>query len=269
MPEGKGRIPNLTDKVALVTGGGSGFGRNFCLALAEAGADIVCSDLFQERADETCAMLEKYGRKSLSLGVDITRYPQVCEAFRKTKDTFSKLDILINNAGVTSRSTLIGDVDIAEWHRVIDVDLHGTFYCLKEGLRIMAAQKSGAIVNIASIIGITGVEHSINALAPYGAAKAGVIWLTKQAAVEYGRYGIRVNCIAPGWHKGTRLAMDAGVKRTSEELQDWEQKVIKRTPLGRRGEADELNALVLYLASDDSSFVTGQTIAHDGGWTCL
>ncbi len=259
---------DISGRVAVVTGGGSGLGREFCDVLAEFGADIVCPDIYKDRAEETCEMIRRHGHKTLAIEVDMSNYDQVRAMFKQVEETFGRLDVLINNAGIVTPSVLLDQVDVGEWHRVLNVDLHGVFYCMKEGLKIMMKQKKGSIINIASVCGLYASDPDIVSQAPYVASKSAVIGLTKQAAAEYGRHGIRVNCIAPGWHLDTRLAESRGIKRTEEELKALEQVLASRTPMKRTGQAKELKGLLLYLASDSSSFVTGQTIAHDGGWTC-
>ncbi len=259
---------DLSGRVAVVTGGGYGLGREFCDVLAEFGADVVCPDLYRDRAEETGELIKKYGHRTLPMEVDVSEYEQVRAMFKQVTDTFGRLDVLVNNAGITRPSALIHQMSVSDWHKVIDVNLHGVFYCMKEGLRIMMEQKKGSIINIASVCGVGGMDPDILATVHYSAAKAGVIGLTRQGAAEYGRYGIRVNCIAPGWHGGTRLSVDAGVKRSEEEKRVFEQLIVDRTPMRRRGYPRELKGLLLYLASDSASFVTGQIIAHDGGWTC-
>lgn len=258
---------NLTGRVAMVTGGGYGLGREFCDILAEFGADVVCPDLYPERAQETCDIIRKYGHKTLPLGVDVSKYDQVQALFQKTAETFSRLDILVNNAGITRPPTLIHQMDINDWHKVIDVNLHGVFYCMKEGLRMMMEQKKGSIINIASILGLNATPPELLATVHYAAAKSGVVGLTRQGAAEYGQFGIRVNCIAPGWYGGTRLSLDAGFRRSDEDKKAFDRIIIDRTPMKRRGYPYELKGLVLYLASDAASFMTGQTIALDDGWT--
>lgn len=129
------------------------------------------------------------------MAVDVSKYDQVNTMFRQVVPSFGKLDVLVNNAGVAPPSVPIDQIDLNDWHRVIDVNLHGVFYCMREGLRIMRKQERGLIINIASILGLSASEPAILAQAPYVAAKHAVIGLTKQAAAEYGRYGIRVNCI--------------------------------------------------------------------------
>ena len=256
---------NLTGKVALVTGGGSGLGREFCDVLAEFGADVVCPDIYLDRAEETCEIIKKYGHKTLAMKVDVSRYDQVQAMFGKVMASFGKLDILINNAGIAPPSVLIDQTDVKDWHRVIDVDLHGVFYCLKEGLGIMRQQKRGSIINISSNLGVSAADPAILAQAPYVAAKHAVVGLTKQAGAEYGQFGIRVNCIAPGFHAGTRLPESMGTKMEKDESRL--QMITSRIPLGRMAEPRELKGLVLYLASDSCSFMTGETIVYDGGQT--
>lgn len=269
MPIDNHPLFDLRGMVALVTGGGSGLGREFCNILAEFGAEIICPDLYKDRAEETCDMIKRNGRKALAMEVDVSKYDQVQGLFRQVDKAFGRLDVLVNNAGITSRPCPIDQLELEDWHHVLNVNIHGTFYCMKEGLRIMMRQKRGSIINMASISGMCGVEPEIGPMAPYITSKSAIIGLTKQGAAEYGRYGVRVNAIAPGWHFGTRLSTDAGIMRTEEEVQKRKQLLASRTPLGRTGEPRELKGLMVYLASDASSFVTGQIIASDGGWTCL
>lgn len=259
---------NLKGRVAVVTGGGFGLGREFCDILAEFGADVVCPDFYLERAQETCGIIKKYGHRTLPVKADVTSYEQVQAVFKQAAETFGRVDILVNNAGITRPSAPIHLMDIKDWHAVVDVDLHGVFYCMKEALKMMVEQRKGSIINIASICGQFASHPDMLMTAHYMAAKSAVIGLTKEGAAEYGEYGIRVNCIAPGWHGGTRLSTDAGVSRTEEELKAFERLIIERTPLKRRGFPHELKGLLLYLAADASSFMTGQVIANDGGWTC-
>jgi NAD(P)-dependent dehydrogenase (short-subunit alcohol dehydrogenase family) len=259
-------LNDLTGKVAIVTGGGSGLGREFCDVLAEHGADVVCPDLYKDRADETCEIIKKYGHKTLAIECDVTKYEQVQAMFRQVMDNFSRVDILVNNAGISAQPALIGQVDLEDWHDVIDTDLHGAFYCMRECLRIMAEQKAGNIINIASVCGFMVLSPDILSVPPYTAAKFAVVGLTKEAAGEYGKYGIRVNCIAPGFHHGTRLGEKRGRPQPQQEgPAETSPGVIERTPLRRTAAPEELKGLLLYLASDSSSFVTGQVIAHDGG----
>jgi len=262
---------DLTGKVALVTGGGVGLGEEFCDVLAEFGADVVTCARHKDDVDDTCRKISKYGHKTLALVVDVSKYDQVQAMFKRVEDTFGRLDILITNAGVTTIGALIHEVEVSEWHRVIDIDLHGVFYCMKEGLRIMMKQKKGTIINMASIIGLVGLDPEVESVVPYAAAKAAIIGMTKEAAAEYGAHGIRINCMAPGWHAGTMLGARAGSRATEEDLVKFaKEQLSPRTPMKRIGHRSELRGLCIYLASDAaSSFLTGQVIADDGGWTCI
>jgi len=260
---------DLNHAVALVTGGGSGLGREFCRVLAEFGAGVVCVDLYEDRAKETCMMIEEAGHNTMALQGDVSDYQQVRSVFEKVEEAFGRLDILVNNAGITNLPCHIDKMDVQNWQKVIDVNLHGTFYCMKEALKLMLPREKGSIVNVASITGLRGTEPEVALMAPYSTSKAGIIGLTRQAAAEYGSRGIRVNAIAPGWHLGTRLGADAGITRTREQVDSFRAVLSSRTPLKRTGEPTELNGLLMYLASDASSFVTGQVIASDGGWTCI
>lgn len=261
------RLYDLTGKVAMVTGGGSGLGREFCDVLAEFGADVVCPDLHKNRAEETCEIIKQYGHRALAMEVDVSNYDQVYTMFQQVVASFGKLDILVNNAGVAPPSVLIDQIDLKDWHRVIDIDLNGVFYCLREGLRIMRKQERGIVINIASTLGVSAHEPAILAQAPYVAAKHAVVGLTKQAAAEYGQYGIRVNCIAPGFHHGTRLPESMGIKPNEDETRARKLLINSRIPLGRTAEPKELKGLLLYLASENSSFMTGATVVYDGGLT--
>jgi len=258
---------DLAGKSAIVTGGGSGIGREICDALAEFGADVACLDLYKDRAEETCEIIKKYGHNCLALAVDVSRYDEVRDSFQQVMASFGKLDVLVNNAGIAPPSVLIDQTDINDWHRVIDIDLHGVFYCMKEGLKIMRQQQSGSVINIASNLGISAASPEVLAQSPYVAAKHGVVGLTKQGAAEYGQFNIRVNCVAPGYHTGTRIAESLKIKPSAEEHQVRQQMINSRTPLKRMAEAKEIKGLIIYLASDSSSFTTGATIISDGGWT--
>ncbi len=254
----------------MVTGGGSGLGREFCRILAEFGADIACPDLRKERAEETCEEIVRgLDRRALPLEADLSKPDQVQAAFKKVEETFGRLDILVNNAGMLSVPSVIHEMSVENWHRVMDVNLHGVFYCMKEGLGMMMKQQRGSIINISSVVGMNGLDPDIDAVAHYGVSKTGVIGLTRQGAAEYGKYNVRVNCIAPGWFLGTRLVADSGRGiRSPEASKARMEQLAAKTPMRRTGDPKELQGLMLYLASDASSYVTGQIIAVDGGFTC-
>ena len=254
----------LTGKVSLVTGAGSGLGRVFCEAMAEHGSDVVCSDINEAWAKETAGMIANYGVKTAVVKADVSKQDEVKALFRKVDQEFGKLDILFNNAGIATKGARIHEMRLEDWNRVIGVNLTGVFLCMQEGIKLMLRQKSGSIINIASILGLVAVDPDLLAIQHYIASKHGVIGITKTAAVQYGPDNIRVNAIAPGFYAGTKLG-DVE-ERTEEEAQAMAEKVISLTPLKRFGQPEEIKGLAVLLASDASSFITGATYVTDGGW---
>jgi len=241
----------LKDKVALITGGARGIGKAIAFAYAKEGADIVVADVNLEEAEKTAKEIEGLGRKALALTMDVTDYTKVEEAVNKILDKFAKIDILVNNAGITKDNLLLRMSQL-EWDAVLNVNLKGTFNCIRAVSRVMIKQRSGKIVSIASIIGLIGNPGQAN----YSASKAGIIALTKTAAKELASRNINVNAVAPGFIQTDMTA------KLSEELK---QKMLANIPLSKLGSADDVAAVCLFLASEDSSYITGQTIVVDGG----
>ena len=257
----------LEGRIALVTGAARGFGRLFSQTLGEAGAAIVCVDIDERPLAETATLVEQCGRKALPIVADVAQAGHVKRIVDETTSFFGKLDIAVNNAGVIHKPYRFHEIPLEEWNRLIAIDLTGVFLCMQKELELMVKQKSGVIINIASILGLVGLDPELMPRASYVAAKHGIIGLTRQAALEYKDHGIRVNAMAPGWFAGTDLARERLSGQSAMEFEGREQKIVESTPLGRRGHVEELKGLLLYLASDASSFVTGQTFAVDGGWT--
>jgi len=257
----------LTGKVSLVTGAGSGLGRIFCEAMAEHGSDVVCSDINKVWAEETAGMLAKYGLKTVVVKADVSKQDEVKALFKKADQEFGKLDVLFNNAGIATKGVRLHEMALEDWNKVIGVNLTGTFLCMQEGIKLMLRQKSGSIINISSVLGLVAADPDILAINHYVASKHGIIGLTKTAAAQYGPYNIRVNAIAPGFYAGTKLG-DVE-ERTEEEAQAWAEKVIPLTPMRRFAEPKEIKGLAVFLASDASSFITGSTYVTDGGWCAL
>ena len=254
---------SLAGKVSLITGAGSGLGRIFCEAMAEHGSDVVCSDINEAWAEETAGLIAKYGVKTAVVKADVSKQDEVKAMFRQVDRDFGKLDILFNNAGIATKGIRIHEMRLEDWHRVIDVNLNGTFMCMQEGLKLMLRQKSGSIINISSILGLSAVDPEILAIAHYIASKHAIIGLTKTAAVQYGPDNIRVNAIAPGFIGNTRLG---DVENRSED-KVFPVRVTGLTPMRRFGEPEELKGLAVLLASDASSFITGAVFVPDGGWS--
>jgi 3-oxoacyl-[acyl-carrier protein] reductase len=241
----------LKDKVALVTGSAQGIGREIALVFAREGADVVISDINVDKAKKTSLEIEALGRKSLALELDVTVYAKVEEAVNKILDKFGKVDILVNNAGITKDSLMLR-MSEADWDAVINVNLKGAFNCTKAVSRLMIKQHSGRIINIASIIGIIGNPGQAN----YSASKAGIIALTKTSAKELASRNINVNAVAPGYIQTEMTA------RLPEELK---RKMLSLIPLNKLGSPVDVANVCLFLASEESSYITGQTIVVDGG----
>ncbi len=241
----------LKDRVALITGAAQGIGREIALAFAREGSDIVVADVNLEKAGNTAREIEALGRKSLALELDVTDYAKVEEGLNKILDKLGKVDILVNNAGITKDGLLLR-MSEADWDAVIKVNLKGTFNCTKAVSKVMIKQRSGKIINIASIIGIIGNAGQAN----YSASKAGIIALTKTTAKELASRNINANAVAPGFIQTDMTA------KLPEEVR---QKMLGAIPLNRFGSAADVAGICLFLASEESSYVTGQTIIVDGG----
>jgi NAD(P)-dependent dehydrogenase (short-subunit alcohol dehydrogenase family) len=261
----------LDGKVALVTGAGSGLGREMALGLAAAGADVICADRDKGWVTETASLIQSSGGKASRIVFDVAKEDEVALLGRALTASHGKLDVLVNNAGVAPFPNRLHETDIADWRRVVDVNLHGPFLVTRAAIPLMLAAGSGSIINIASLIGAVGFYPGFPVSgAAYAATKAGLTGMTKQIAAEYAKDRIRANAIAPGWQgAGTRLADHFKSQWSAEDRERFEAAVTAGTPLGRRGSSKELQGLVIYLASDASSYVTGQLIAHDGGWTAV
>ncbi|MFA5311205.1 MAG: 3-oxoacyl-[acyl-carrier-protein] reductase [Candidatus Omnitrophota bacterium] len=241
----------LKDKVALITGGARGIGKSIALTFAKEGADIVVADVNLESASKTAAEIESLGRKALALELDVTDFAKVEDGVNKILDKFGKVDILVNNAGITKDNLLLR-MSQAEWDAVINVNLKGTFNCIKAVSRPMVKQKSGRIISIASIIGLMGNWGQAN----YAASKAGIIALTKTVAKELASRNINANSVAPGFIQTDMTA------KLPEEVK---RKMMEAIPMAKLGTPEDVANVCLFLASDESSYVTGQTITVDGG----
>ena len=257
----------LEGKVAIVTGAGSGLGNVFARALGVAGATVVCADIDPISSEKTAEQIKGAGGKANSMTNDVSQPESVTAMVLETINQYGQIDILVNNAGIASAAHRVHELSISDWERVNAINTNGVFFCTKAVLPQMMKQKSGSIINISSVAGLGGVAHELSAIAAnYSASKGAVANLTKQIAVEYGADGIRCNAIAPGWHLGTQLGKEA-LPLSETEINTMIAKLHDLTPLNRTGDPEELAGLLVYLASDAASFMTGQVIAHDGGWT--
>lgn len=261
--ETRNQLFDLSGKVALITGAGSGLGRAFAQGLGAFGAHVVCADRNESWAQETATTLVSTGAHAEPLHVDVTDADAVEAMAGKLAASPGRVDVLINNAGIATPPALVHEMTIEDWDRLMAVNLRAVFLCTRAIIPLMLATGGGSIINIASIIGIVGYP---GVGANYAAAKAGVTGFTRQVAVEYASRGIRVNAIAPGWHGGTRLGDERRAASSPEATRRFEESIVRGTPMGRRGTPEELRGLVIYLASDASSYVTGQVFVQDGGW---
>jgi len=262
--EGK-EVFDLSRKVAVVTGGGSGIGRRICEAMAECGADVACCDLDKDSAQETGELISKFKRRSVVVQADVSQPDSVQYMVDKTIAALGNIDILFNNAGIYPAESKIHETVIEDWDRIMTVDLKGVFLCMKAVLPIMIKRGNGAIINISSINGLMTNDREIVSVASYNAAKAGVIALTRQAAVEYASDGIRVNSIAPGIIGGTNIATGRYQTWPQEERDKLLEMRLSRIPMRRIGMPEDLKGISVFLASEASSFITGQTFIVDGG----
>jgi len=250
---------NLSGKVAVVTAGGHGLGREYCIAMAEYGADVVCNDINMALAEETLDHLKPFGRRAIAIQGDVSKPEDVERLVGEGLRAFDRIDVFFCNAGITNRFALPHELTYEDWSRVVALNLRGTFLCMKAVLPVMLKQKNGSIISTASVAGLPGGFAPDSSV--YGATKAAIIGLTRHAAVAYAREGIRINAIAPGIHD----TKPVGLGISPEKQEELKPLIQARIPMGRIGEPREIRGLAAYLASEASSYVTGQVFVEDGG----
>ncbi|HOW97993.1 MAG TPA: 3-oxoacyl-[acyl-carrier-protein] reductase [Kiritimatiellia bacterium] len=241
----------LDGKIALVTGAARGIGQAIAVKLASEGADMALCDVQADWLAETAAKVAGLGRKAECIAVDVSKAEQVQAAIERAEKAFGRIDVLVNNAGIT-RDTFLVRMSEEDWDQVLDINLKGAFLFIKAAARGMMKQRRGAIVNVASIIGLIGNAGQCN----YSASKAGLIALTKSVAREFASRGIRANAVAPGFIQ-TRM--------TDQLAEEIKNKMLGAIPLGRFGQPEDVANVVTFLASDASSYVTGQVLTICGG----
>ncbi|MBL8190982.1 MAG: SDR family oxidoreductase [Acidobacteria bacterium] len=243
----------LKDKVAVITGGGSGLGRAIALRFADEGARIVIAELNEAKGEETLRAVQAKGVEAFAVPTDVSSSEAVTNLFKAIDDRGWPVDVMVNNAGNAGQLTPVHLMIDEQWHGVVHVHLSGTFYGTREAVKRMLAQgRGGTVINMSSVAALRGLPGGSS----YTAAKGGILAFTKGVAQEYAQYGIRVNCIAPGWVETPIL------ENLPDEIRPM---MVANTPLGRIGKPEEIAAVALFLASDESSYVIGQTISPNGG----
>ena len=244
---------NLVGKNALISGASRGLGKQFANALAKAGANVAITSRTLESLDHTCHEIQSIGKKCIPLRMDVLEEQSIVDAAGKAESELGSIDILINNAGCNIRKPAL-EVTWKDWETVVDTNLKGAFFLAKEIAKGMTNRLYGRIVNIGSVTSVAGYAG----LAPYGASRGGIKQLTMSLAHDWGDKGVTVNCLAPGWFK---------TEQNSKlfENSEWVSYIEERIPIGRVGRPSDLDGTCVFLASDASSYITGQTILVDGG----
>jgi len=244
---------DLSGKVAIVTGASRGLGQYFGRALAKAGADLVVTSRDKSALQPFCEEIESLGRRAVPLALDVSDYDSIRQLATDAHEAYGRLDILVNNAGCNIRKPSL-EVTWDDWNTVLDTNLRGTFFVAQAVAEFMIPQQSGRIINIGSVTSVAGYAG----LAPYCASRGGVKQLTMSLADDWGHHGITVNCLAPGWFKTAQ-------NQVLYDNQAWVDYLVDRIPLKRPGQPHDLDGAVVFLASDASAYVTGQTLLVDGG----
>ncbi len=247
---------NLKEKIVIVTGAGSGIGAATAKLFGTHDAKVVVSDINLENAQKIAGDISAEGGTASAIKTDVTKFEEVEALINRVVGVHGQLDVMVNNAGIGGKHQLkTADHTHEDWHNVIAVNQTGVFYCMKVALKQMLAQGHGSMVNVASLAGLKASGNNLS----YSASKFAVVGMTKSAALEYGRKNIRINAVCPGF---THSALLEQLLAASPDMED---KLKRFIPMGRFGEADEIAEAICWLASENSKFITGQTITLDGG----
>jgi NAD(P)-dependent dehydrogenase (short-subunit alcohol dehydrogenase family) len=246
---------DLSGKVAVVTGTSRGLGQYFGRALARAGADLVITSRNIASLAPFKKEIEALGRRAVPVELDVLSKPDIDSMVETALDAYGKIDILVNNAGINIRNPAV-EVPWEDWDAIVDTDLKGQFFCAAAVARPMIERGYGRIINIGSATTVFGMEGIV----PYCASRGGVVQMTKALAAEWGRYGISVNVLSPGWYK-------TDLNKALYEDKDWLASITERIPMGRPGQPNDMDGTVVFLASDAVAYLTGQNIVVDGGFT--
>jgi NAD(P)-dependent dehydrogenase (short-subunit alcohol dehydrogenase family) len=248
---------SAVNRVALVTGGSSGIGKATALAFADTGYAVVVADVSADSAEDTVEQIRARGKEAFFVKADVSKPHEVAALIEATMATYGGLDCAFNNAGIEGVMAETADCTEENWDRTLAVNLKSVWLCMKHEIPHMLERGRGAIVNCASIAGLVGFGN----LPAYTASKHGIVGLTRSAALEYAKRGIRINAVCPG------VIQTPMVDRVFREHPDMKAQLAASEPIGRLGRPEEIAGAVLWLCSDEASFVTGQAIAIDGGWT--
>ncbi|HEX6824005.1 MAG TPA: glucose 1-dehydrogenase [Candidatus Sulfotelmatobacter sp.] len=253
MNEKSSDLFDLTGRVAIVTGTSRGLGQVFAMALARAGADLVLTSRKRDSLASFEQQIKALGRRAVSLDLDVRDHDSIERMVAAADQAFGHLDILVNNAGCNIRKPAI-DVTWDDWNQILDTNLRGSFFVAQAVGRRMISRQYGRIINIGSVTSVAGYAG----LAPYGASRGGIRQLTMSLADDWGKHGVTVNCLAPGWFRTEQ-------NKILYEDKEWVEYLSDRIPLKRPGRADDLESAVVFLAAESSRYVTGQTLLVDGG----
>ena len=244
---------DLTGQVAIVTGTSRGLGQYFAKALAKAGADLVLTSRTRESLVPFESEIRALGRRAVSLELDVRSQESIEKMAADAEDAYGQIHILVNNAGCNIRKPAL-DVQWEDWNKILDTNLRGSFFVAQAVARRMIAKGYGRIVNIGSVTCVAGYAG----LAPYGASRGGVRQMTMSLADDWGKHGVTVNCLAPGWFRTEQT-------KVLYENQEWVDYLVDRIPMKRPGQPNDLDGAVVFLASESSRYITGQTLLVDGG----
>lgn len=253
----------LQDKIAIVTGAGSSIGRESAILFANEGARVIVAEINDQAGQETA---EQIGKNALFVKIDVSSWDDTQLMVKSAVDHFGGLDILFNNAGIDlPYATTVVDTELSDWQRIIDINLKGVFLCVRHSLPVMMAQNYGVIISTASRAGLGATQGE----AAYCASKGGVVSLTRQLAIDYARYNIRVNSICPGGIDKPTIDRSEFLVKTVGALEKRNEQIIQKVPLGRLCSPQDVAKAALYLASEESAYVTGTALIVDGGGLAL